>query len=194
MAVPGLTEVKAGQLRTYIEQFSVDTLMKASQSIEKASVIPTQVDRAPEKRNSVDSLSPLYDARVVTASAARVMGETITLLLSPNAANLRSRLLRELGRLAQQCEMLSVDSIYLKSSEMEKAARRLKRASKELMDFSLEAADKKVQQRLTDSLTEICDKLAELDEKAKTGSAIIEKSEPDVSKETEQNSRQKAGK
>ena len=77
---------------------------------------------------------------------------------------------------------------------MEKAARRLKRASKELMDFSLEAADKKVQQRLTDSLTEICDKLAELDEKAKTGSAIIEKSDLDIVKESELGGRQKAGK
>ena len=192
LEVPGLTEVKAGQLRSYMQQFSVDTLKQASQAIEKENV--QAVPKVSEPACGADSLSPLYDARVVTASASRVMGEIITLLLSPNAANLRSRLLRELGRLAQQCEMLSVDSIYLKASDMEKAARRLKRAAKELTDFSLQVTDKKAQQRLSDSLTEICDKLVELDGKAKNSGDLPHKSDSDAVKEAEPRSQQKAGK
>jgi hypothetical protein len=86
----------------------------------------------------------------------------IVVLLSPDAPQFRSRFLRILGEFAQCAESLATDAAYLSEEQRARAIRRLRRATKALSEFTAgNAADKKAQGRLADTLDELTSKLAE---------------------------------
>lgn len=153
--VPGLTEVKAKQIKDYLEQTEA-----------KQVEVPILPERPSKKENSSTSVSPDQipgerATRLVTGGAQALV-EVINLLLTPQASDFRSRLLRDLSRFSQRTQSLIFDAAHLSPDNQERAIRRLRRATKELGDFAAQAlTDRKMQSKLADSLEELCDKLAE---------------------------------
>lgn len=162
LAVPGLTEVKAKHIQQYLQPFSPQELEPPVE----APVIPA---RAPHKSGLEQDKAEENTSSSLTDSAAQLihgathaLGEVITLLLSPEAPQFRSRLLKALGQFAQRAEALAIDAVYLSQEQQERAFRRLRRASKELTDFTGQSdSDRKAQGRLADALDEINGKLAD---------------------------------
>lgn len=155
--VPGLTEAKAKQIKDYLEQTEATHVE-----------VPILSERAPKKESPSTSVSPDQipgerATRLVTGGAQALV-EVINLLLTPQASDFRSRLLRDLSRFSQRTQSLIFDAAHLSPDNQERAIRRLRRASKELGDFAAQAlTDRKMQSKLADALEELCDKLAECD-------------------------------
>ena len=153
--VPGLTEVKAKQIKDYLEQMAITQVE-----------VPILPERSTKKETSSTSASPDQTpgeraTRLVTGGAQALV-EVINLLLTPQASDFRSRLLRDLSRFSQRTQSLIFDAAHLSPDNQERAIRRLRRASKELGDFAAQAlTDRKMQSKLADALEELCDKLAE---------------------------------
>ena len=164
--VPGLSEVKAKQIKDYLEQTEVTEVE-----------VPILAERPAKKETSSTSVSPDQipgerATRLVTGGAQALV-EVINLLLTPQASDFRSRLLRDLSRFSQRTQSLIFDAAHLSPDNQERAIRRLRRATKELGDFAAQTlSDRKMQSKLADSLEELCDKLAECDLSIDTDSKI----------------------
>jgi DNA polymerase/3'-5' exonuclease PolX len=153
-AVPGMTKIKARQIHEFLQPFSLEELIEA-----------------PAK----DAVTKELEGEVVTASreaapgtsqvvqrATRAMGEVITVLLSPEAPQFRSRLLRILAQFAQCAESIATDAPHLSEEQQAQAVRRLRRAVKSLSEITGSgAADRKAQGRVADAIEELTAKLAE---------------------------------
>lgn len=160
LSVPGLTEIKARHIQQFLEPFlPADLVPRPLQpdAPESASQRPFTDDVAHSEGSESGS-----GAAQVVQRATRVMGEVITVLLSPQAPEFRSRFLRILGQLSQCAESLATDAAHLSEEQQSRAIRRLRRAAKALSEFTDSiAADKKAQGRLADTLEELTAKLAE---------------------------------
>jgi nucleotidyltransferase/DNA polymerase involved in DNA repair len=157
LAVPGLTEIKARQIHDYLTEFAPEELA--------ASAAPSEATGA-ARGATADGLSPdaAAGAAEVVQRATRAMGEVVTVLLSAEAPQFRSRFLRVLGQFAQCAESLATDATHLSPDQQARAIRRLRRGARALADFSdagSGAADRKAQGRLADALEELTAKLAE---------------------------------
>lgn len=170
-----MSEIKARQVLAFLAQFPADAWTER-----EAPPVPSEPDSRPtEKKSSADSDSaagehpaPLPESlTVLIAAAARTQGEVITLLLSVHAPEFRSRLMKELARIATRAEALILDAPFLSPKDQEKAARRLRRIAREMNETSaLTTIDRKTQANLADSLAEHFDKLAEV--RVESGPAI----------------------
>jgi len=150
LTVPGLTEIKARYIQQYLAPFAPEELAPASAAVESPSAGPA----APSDFT--------VGAAQVVQRATRAMGEIITILLSPEASQFRSRLLRILGQMAQCAESLATDAAHLSEEQQSRAIRRLRRATKVLSEFTgASMSDRKAQGRIADVLEELNAKLAE---------------------------------
>ena len=160
LAVPGLSEIKARHIQQFLEPFNLDEL-----------VPPVRVEVQQEGDTVQDQLAKhggsfpvgcAAGASHVVQRATRAMGEVITVLLSPDAPQFRSRFLRILGQFAQCAESIATDAAHLSEEQQSRAIRRLRRAAKALSELTgSTAADRKAQGRLADTLEELTAKLAE---------------------------------
>jgi len=152
-AVPGMTEIKARQIQEFLKPFTLDDLVEAPAK----DAAPKEVEG--EVAATIREASP--GTNQVVQRATRAMGEVITILLSPEAPQFRSRFLRILAQFAQTAESIAMDAPYLSEEQQAKAVRRLRRAVKSLSDVSGSAADRKAQGRVADAIEELTAKLAE---------------------------------
>jgi hypothetical protein len=162
LAVPGLTEIKAKHIQQYLQPFSPQELEPPVEAPALPANIPPASSAKQEKAGANTSSYLTDSAAQLIHGSTRALGEVITLLLSPEAPQFRSRLLKALGQFAQRAESLAIDAVYLTQEQQERAYRRLRRAGKELVDFTGQSdTDRKAQGRLADSLEEINGKLAD---------------------------------
>jgi hypothetical protein len=155
LAVPGLTEIKARHIQQYLAPFAPEELTPVAANGETA-----LTDAAAHQDAEPDSFTA--GAANLVQRATRAMGEVITMLLSPEAPQFRSRLLRILGQFAQCAESLATDAAHLPEEQQARAIRRLRRAAKALSEFTGSmTSDRKAQGRLADALEELNAKLAE---------------------------------
>jgi len=159
MAVPGLSEIKARHIQEFLKPFSLEDL---------AAPVPAELQQSnhegPEPVVQHDGATvgiSSGSAAQVVQRATRAMGEVITVLLSPEAPQFRSRVLRILGQFALCAESLATDAAHLSEEQQARAIRRLRRAAKALSEVAGAAADRKAQGRLADTLEELTAKLAE---------------------------------
>lgn len=160
LAVPGLTEIKARHIQQYLAPFTQEDLAQPA----VAAISGHNGTPAPDApaEIAVSSSDAAAGAAQVVLRASRVMGEVITVLLSPEAPQFRSRFLKTLGQLAQYAESLATDAAHLSPEQQARAVRRLRRAAKAISEFAESgSADKKAQGRLADGLEELTAKLAE---------------------------------
>ena len=159
MTVPGMSEVKARHIQQYLKPFKPEQLAATVQSDTTHAAVPETKTAVTE--GFAVSGAPTGAAQVVQR-ATRAMGEVITVLLSPEAPQFRSRFLRILGQFAQCAESLATDAAHLSDEQQDRAVRRLRRAAKALSELTgVTAADRKAQGRLADTLEELTAKLAE---------------------------------
>ncbi len=157
LAVPGLSEIKARHIQQYLEPFNPEEL--APPTLLEPEHLENQAPRHIDLREGAVAGT---GAAQVVQRATRAMGEIITVLLSPEAAQFRSRFLRVLGQFAHCAESLATDAAHLSDEQHTRAVRRLRRASKALSELTgANAADRKAQGRLSDTLEELTAKLAE---------------------------------
>jgi len=171
LAVPGLSEIKARQIQTFLARFPADAFLNP---------LPLPEPKPEEAANPMlvqwsapgaqqETVSPLL------AETIRTLGRTIALLLSDHAADFRHRLMRGIERFAQQTEGLTTETASLTTKDREKVMRRLRRVS-EVFDEARgqETFDRKAQLRLAETLDETSDWLA----------ALLSQGEPHRSKPT----------
>ena len=158
LTVPGLTEVKARHIQSYLQPYGPEDLV----------ALPEAAQPVPEASNGKSTLTlavpteSAAGAPQVVQRATRAMGEVITVLLSPEAPNFRSRFLRILGLFAQCAESIATDAAHLSPEQQARAIRRLRRAGKALSELTAsDAGDKKAQGKAADTLEELTAKLAE---------------------------------
>lgn len=161
LAVPGLTEIKARHIQQFLAPFTAEQLLPLPAEgdvVVADSTLPAGLTMS-QRTGYVESSS---GAAQVVQRATRAMGEVITVLLSPEAPQFRSRLLRILGQFSQCAESLATDAAHLSADQQARAIRRLRRAAKVVSELNgSTAADKKAQGRLADALEELNTKLAE---------------------------------
>ena len=160
LTVPGLTEVKARHIQQFLAAFAPEDLVQPAGAQPR---LPGSagVDQSAGVEISQSTESASAAAQLVQR-ATRALGEVITVLLSPEAPEFRSRFLRILGQFAQCAESLATDAAHLSEEQQARAIRRLRRGTKALSEFTgSTAADRKAQGRLADVLEELCAKLAE---------------------------------
>jgi hypothetical protein len=147
-----MTAIKARHIYEFLQPFSPEELAEPAQTTSA----PTEQDTMTSEKDSS------VGAAHVVQRATRAMGEVITVLLSPEASQFRSRLLRVLGQFAQCAESLATDAPHLSEEQQAQAIRRLRRAVKSLSEITGSgAADRKAQGRVADSIEELTAKLAE---------------------------------
>ena len=157
LAVPGLTEVKARHIKGFLEGFAPEDLVAAQAAVTAGSGGASGALSS----GSANSGSAAGAGQVVQR-ATRAMGEVITVLLTSEAPQFRSRLLKILGQFGQCAESIATDAAHLSEEQQARAIRRLRRAAKALSDLNAgNAADRKAQGRLADTLEELIAKLAE---------------------------------
>ncbi len=155
MTVPGMSEVKARHIQEYLKPFNSEQLTAVA-VLESLRTTEEAVVKAVADGGAGTGASQ------VVQRATRAMGEVITVLLSPEAPQFRSRFLRILGQFAQCAESLATDAAHLSEVQQDRAVRRLRRAAKALSELTgATAADRKAQGRLADTLEELTAKLAE---------------------------------
>jgi hypothetical protein len=156
-AVPGMTDIKAQQVYDYLQPFMPEDLIERIET--PATESPA---KAPANELSGASREPAPGAGQVVQRATRALGEVITVLLSPEAPQFRTRLLRILAQFAQCAESIATDAPYLSEEQQAQAVRRLRRAVKSLSEITgAGAADRKAQGRVADAIEELTAKLAE---------------------------------
>lgn len=161
LSVPGLTETKAKHIQEYLLPYSPQEL-EPPEAPDAA--MPPTLRKASGVHNTATTISShLSDsAAQLIHGAARALGEVITLLLSTEAPQFRSRLLRSLGQFAQRAESLTIDAVHLSEEQQERALRRLRRGARALTDFAGQSdSDRKAQGRLAEALDEVNGKLAD---------------------------------
>ena len=162
LAVPGLSEIKARQIQTFLARFPADafvtphleTEIKPEKGAAASSPVLLQW-KAPSAQT--EAASPLL------AETVRTLGRTISLLLSGHAFDFRNRLLRGMERFAQRAESLVTEAPPLSAKDRERAMRRMRRISETFDEVrNQEAFDRKAQLKLAETLDETSDWLAAL--------------------------------
>ena len=159
LTVPGLTEIKARHIQKFLEQFTPEDFViedtgESGDGVQGAVSLP-----APTQATSYDAMA---GAAQVVQRATRAMGEVITVLLSPEAPQFRSRFLRVLGQFGQCAESIATDSFHLSNEQQSRAIRRLRRGAKALSELTgADITDRKLQGRVADALEELTAKLGE---------------------------------
>ena len=151
--VPGLSEIKAKYIQEYLGQFAL---------LEPEAKPTLGLTNTGELENAKSAVGLGSSTTRLIGAGTLALGEIINLLLIPQASEYRSRLLREIGRIAQRTQALLLDAEFLTLENQEKAIKRLKRSSEEIGNFArMDPADRKVQSKLCDALEELGAKLAE---------------------------------
>lgn len=146
LAVPGLTEIKARHIQTFLAPFPDLPQAEPAPAGKAASPALVQWETSP----APPALSPLAE------EAARALGQTARFLLGVHAPQFRNRLLRELARFAERAETLIREPGDLKAAEQEQRMRQLRRGGEEFVAAEAQAElDRKAQARLADLLAEI---------------------------------------
>ena len=147
LAVPGLTEIKARHIQTFLAPFKNLPKTEPAPVGKSASSSLVQWDPAP---HAAPALSPL------AAEAVRALGLTARFLLGVHAPQFRNRLLRELARFAERAETLILEPGDLKAEEQEQRMRQLRRGGEEFVAADAQPElDRKAQSKLADMLAEI---------------------------------------
>ena len=141
--VPGMTPVKALAVVNFLSQFKE---------------LP-DAEPAKAKSTTHDALSSDESNRLQIA-VSQVLCKSVRLLLSPQAPDFRPRLLKSLERLSTRLEALAMDASAIPSSDSKKIGIWLQTLSAELpVDRPKEAADRKVQAKLSEMIDGLCDQL-----------------------------------
>ena len=141
--VPGMSEAKAEDLVQYLAQF--ETLPNAE---------PVKVSAG-----GVLDLSGV-DCNRLQLAVAETLCRSVRLLLSPQAPDFRPRLLKSLERLSIRLEALSMDASSVSPPDSKKISAWLQTLSSELpYDKPKEAADRKVQAKLSEMIDSLCEQL-----------------------------------
>jgi hypothetical protein len=164
-AVPGMSEIKARQVQTYLAQFAAGALAAADRR--RATVRP--VARR-DGRGADDALlrdSRLARAReravcsecMLSSAALRALERASALLLMGPAADYRGRLLRELARLLTRA-FAALEVAEVSDRAHERALRGLQ-AAVEAVEATLERPDldRKAQLRLAETLSDTNERL-----------------------------------
>lgn len=147
MAVPGLTEIKARHIQTFLAPFKDLPKTEPAPAGKSASSPLVQWEKAPA---AAPALSPLAE------EAVRALGQTTRFLLGIHAPQFRNRLLRELARFAERAETLILEPGALKAEEQEQRMRQLRRGGEEFAAADAQPElDRKTQSKLADTLAEI---------------------------------------
>jgi hypothetical protein len=173
LTVPGLSEIKARHIQTYLAQFPAlpETRPKKARDMGKTTAHPAVKEaKSAAKSGPAQTTSekppaaepPISPTRTLASAAERAMGHVTALLSGSQAQPLRPRLQRELTQLAPTVETLQTGAARLPEKAQERAAKQLQRLVAELSDAGLPALDHKAQGRLADSLAKANAKLAAL--------------------------------
>jgi len=147
LAVPGLTEIKARHIQTFLAPFK-DLPKTEPAPAGKSTASPLVQWETPPA--VAPALSPLAE------EAVRALGQTARFLLGVHAPQFRNRLIRELARFAERAEILILEPGDLSAEEQEQRMRRLRRGGEEFAAAdALPDLDRKAQSRLADTLAEI---------------------------------------
>ena len=148
--VPGLTLQKAQALHLFLSQF--DSLPK-TEPISEILTGPTLVSSADSNRLQI--------------ALAQVMSRAIKLLLSPQAPDFRPRLLKSLERLSTRLEALAMDAASVPAPDSKKISAWLQTLSAEFpVDRPKDAADRKIQAKLSEMVDSLCDQLVTMESEA----------------------------
>lgn len=140
--MPGLTEVKAGHIISYLASYP-DTLLDAAQ------------ESAPAEKESA------LQAGDCTLAAVRFLTGTTRFLLGAQSVELRPRLTRELERMTGLAGRVAESSAGLNMRDRERAQRRLTRALEEIRPAARgRELTRKAQGELADTLAVLADKLS----------------------------------
>lgn len=158
LKVPGLTEIKARHIQTYLSQFpTLPTSGRKGSDQEGKAPRTANSPAAPTARAEEPSGEPIAELPLTTV---RTLGKIVTLLLGAPTDRLRPRLTRELARFTGRAEALIAEIPDLSAKDQERAERRLRDVYDELVTAGAhEVLDKKEQGRLADVLEDACDKL-----------------------------------
>lgn len=139
-SIRGLTEVKAKYILDYLAQF------------------PNLKDIEEPKPNPKPTYSQDYIE--LRNAAILALSGVNSLLLSPNAVNFRSRLMRELGKFNITLTALALDAAFLETKVREDTTNLLKVLERQMKDFhGIKEPDKKEQGAFADILTEVNNKM-----------------------------------
>ena len=161
--MPGLSEIKARHIQTYLGQFPTEAFKRKIPDPEKPRKVGVKNSEARDPALLVQWEATPADARStptspLAAEAARMLSRIVTLLLSPHAPEFRNRLLRAAEQLARRCENLILLSAPYTATDQERAMRRLRRISETVAAVSAHTEfDRKEQARLAENITELCD-------------------------------------
>ncbi|MCW3055841.1 MAG: hypothetical protein JWN14_5011 [Chthonomonadales bacterium] len=145
--MPGLTEIKARHIQTFLAPFKGLPRTEPAPA-GKATASPLVQWETPPI--VAPALSPLAE------EAVRALGQTARFLLGIHAPQFRNRLIRELARFAERAETLILEPGDLSAEEQEQRMRQLRRGGEEFA--AADAApelDRKAQSKLADTLAEI---------------------------------------
>ncbi len=147
LAVPGLTEIKARHIQTFLAPFKDLPTTEPAPAGKYAASHLVQWETSP---TVVPALSPL------TEEAVRALGQTARFLLGAHAPQFRNRLLRELARFVERAEILPLEPGDLHADVQEQRMRQLRRAGEEFIAADAQPElDRKAQSKLADTLAEI---------------------------------------
>jgi hypothetical protein len=147
LAVPGLTEIKARHIQTFLAPFKDLPKTEPAPAGKSAASPLVQWESRPP---AAPALSPLAE------EAVRALGQTVRFLLGVHAPQFRNRLLRELARFAERAEVLVREPGDLKAAEQEQRMRQLRRGGEAFVAAETQAElDRKAQSKLADMLAEI---------------------------------------
>ena len=147
LAVPGLTEIKARHIQTFLAPFKNLPKAEPAPVGKSASSSLVQWETSPA---AAPALSPL------AAEAVHALGQTARFLLGVHAPQFRNRLLRELARFAERAETLILEPGDLQAAEQEQRMRQLRRGGEEFIAADAQPElDRKTQSKLADTLAEI---------------------------------------
>lgn len=138
LAVPGLSEIKARHIQTYLAQFPAVPSTKVMDRTKRSGKGYSETDAKRPSGNAAvlvqweTSTAPAPAIAPFGLEAARSLGAIIQLLLSANAHDLRNRLVSALECLAHACETVFTEGVTLPPDEAEKGLRRLRQLSESL--------------------------------------------------------------
>jgi len=148
-AVPGITEIKARYIHDYLAAFTLESILSAADPRDLRGPGQTSLTQW-ESHAAPSPVSPL------TLEAAHALGAAITLLTSPHGVQLRNRLVSGFDRFGQECRALITEAVVVQDREVEKALRRLRRATERFIEVAAhQEFTKKDQGRLADELAEL---------------------------------------
>jgi hypothetical protein len=157
LAVPGMSEIKARHIQTYLARFPA-LPEAATKKKEPRTAVKPDAANAPLLVQWENPASGAPAIPPLVAEAARAMGGVITLLISEHTVNFRNRLLNGLARFTRQCERVVTDGVPIPLQDLEKALRRLRRLTETFVEIAQQSEfDRKAQAKLADDVTEIAD-------------------------------------